>query len=144
VTSDAPTPAPRRSRDRHGRGLRGPLAPPTSPASVSRGDRFANLVAAAVDRLEPRWGDRLDAVDVEVPDVPPDGDPVTGEVPLAAHSSRGREAVVVVYRRPVELRAPDHRARVDLVRDLVAEQLAEVLGVAPSDLDPSYDDPDAD
>jgi hypothetical protein len=104
-------------------------------------------VAAAVDRLEPRWGSRLDAVDVEVPDVPPDDDPVTGvtgEVQLAAHRSHGREATVVVYRKPVELRAPDHRARVDLVRDLVAEQLAEVLGVGPGDLDPSYDDPDED
>jgi hypothetical protein len=114
---------------------------------VSPGDRFADLVAAAVDRLEPRWGAHLDAVDVEVPDVPPGDEPLTGltgEVPLAAHRSRGREATVIVYRRPVGLRAPDHRARVDLVRDLVAEQLAEVLGVAPSDLDPAYDDPDQD
>jgi hypothetical protein len=29
---------------------------------------------------------------------------------------------------------------VDLVRDLVAEQLAELLGLSPSDLDPAYDD----
>ncbi len=36
--------------------------------------------------------------------------------------------------------APDRPARVDLLRDLVAEQLAEVLGIAPGDLDPGYDE----
>jgi hypothetical protein len=45
-----------------------------------------------------------------------------------------------VYRRPVELRAPDRPARVDLVRDLVAEQLADLLGLDPADLDPGYDE----
>jgi len=98
-------------------------------------------VVSAVDRLEPRWGPRLAAVDVEIhdtPDVPNDAD----EVPLSDHRpARGqRPATVVVYRRPVELRAPDQLARMDLVRDLVAEQLAELLGMSPSDLDPSYDD----
>lgn len=137
-----PSGVPRR-RDRHGHGLRGPLAPPTSPATVPRADRFGDLVVAAVDRLEPRWGARLSAVDVEIRDVPGAADVErSGEVPLAGHRApRGQgTAVVVVFRRPVELRAPDHLARVDLVRDLVAEQLAEVLGVSPAELDPAYDD----
>ena len=130
-----------RRRDRHGRGLRGPLAPATSPATVPRSDRFGDLVVAAIDRLEPRWGSRLAAVDVEIYDVPDVGADLT-EVPLAAHrlAAGSRTATVVVYRRPVELRAPEHLARVDLVRDLVAEQLADVLGVSPADLDPAYDD----
>ena len=55
--------ATRRRRDRHGRGLRGPLAPASSPATVPRSDRFGDLVVAAIDRLEPRWGGRLAAVD---------------------------------------------------------------------------------
>ena len=134
----------RRRRDRHGRGLRGPLAPATSPATVPRSDRFGDLVVAAVDRLEPRWGGRLAAVDVEIYDVPhvvSEQD----EVPLAAHrhAPGSRTATLVVYRRPVELRAPEHLARVDLVRDLVAEQLADVLGVRPAELDPGYEDPEA-
>jgi hypothetical protein len=135
-----------RRRDRHERGLRGPLAPATSPATVPRSERFGDLVVAAVDRLEPRWGARLAAVDVEVVDVPdvpavPEADGIP-EVPLATHrhASGSRVATIVVYRRPVELRAPDRPARVDLVRDLVAEQLADVLGVTPSELDPSYDE----
>jgi hypothetical protein len=134
-----------RRRDRHSRGLRGPLAPATSPATVPRSDRFGDLVVAAVDRLEPRWGTRLAAVDVEIYDVP-DVAPDLDEVPLAAHrhSPGSRTATVVVYRRPVELRAPERLARTDLVRDLVAEQLAEVLGVRPAELDPAYDDRDED
>jgi len=137
--------ATRRRRDRHGRGLRGPLAPASSPATVPRSDRFGDLVVAAIDRLEPRWGGRLSAVDVEIYDVP-DVSVESEEVPLAAHrhAPGARTATLVVYRRPVELRAPEHLARVDLVRDLVAEQLADILGVSPSDLDPAYDDPDAD
>ncbi len=135
----------RRRRDRHGRGLRGPLAPAASPATVPRSDRFGDLVVAAVDRLEPRWGTRLAAVDVEIYDVPDVG-PDLDEVPLAGHrhAPGSRTATVVVYRRPVELRAPEHLARVDLVRDLVAEQLADVLGQRPADLDPAYDDRDED
>ena len=43
-------PVRRSRRDRRGRGVRGPLAPPGSPAEVSRGDRFGDLVVAAVDR----------------------------------------------------------------------------------------------
>ena len=135
-----------RRRDRHERGLRGPLAPATSPATVPRSERFADLVVAAVDRLEPRWGARLAAVDVQIVDVPdvpaaPGADGVA-EVPLAAHRQAPgtRAATIVVYRRPVELRAPDRISRVDLVRDVVAEQLAEVLGVTPAELDPSYDE----
>ena len=131
-----------RRRDRHGRGLRGPLAPPTSPATVPRADAFGDLVVTAVDRLEPRWGPRLAAVDVEIRDAPDVGADVD-EVPLAEHrAARGARptAVLVVYRRPVELRAPDRLARVDLVRDLVAEQLANLLGMSPADLDPTYDD----
>jgi hypothetical protein len=133
----------RRRRDRHGRGLRGPLAPPTSPLTEPRADQFADVVVRAVDRLEPRWGAHLVEVDVEVVDAP-SVDDVTTEVPLAAYRTgpRGRTVTVLVYRRPVELRAPDRAARVELVRDLVAEQLADALGLAPSDLDPDYVDPD--
>jgi hypothetical protein len=66
------------------------------------------------------------------------------EVPLAGHrlGPRPRAVTVVVYRRPVELRATDRPARIDLVRDLVAEQLADALGLAPEELDPDYVDPD--
>jgi hypothetical protein len=111
---------------------------------VPRAERFGDLVVAAVDRLEPRWGRHLSALDVEVHDVPPAAAPVLdAEVPLAAHrpGGGGRPPAVIVYRRPVELRAPDRPTRIELLRDLVAEQLAEILGVAPGEIDPGYDPP---
>ncbi len=127
-------------RDRHGRGLRGPLAPPSSPATVPRADRFGDLVATAVDRIEPRWGRHLEAVEIEVVDAPPAA-PASDEVLLAEHrpGPGPRTVTLIVYRRPVELRTPENRARVDLVRDLVAEELGAALGLAPEDLDPTYD-----
>lgn len=110
---------------------------------MPRIERFGMLVAEAVDRLEPRWRAHVSDVDVEIQDAPPVDD-TTVEVPLAGYrpASPGRALTVVVYRRPVELRAPERPARVDLVRDLVAEQLADALGLAPGDLDPAYDDRD--
>ena len=97
---------------------------------------------AAVERLEPRWGPLLAALDVDVLEVPPNGVEVSvREVPLAEHrrGGPGRAPVIVVYRHPVELRAPDLLTRVELLRDLVTEQLAEILGMDPGELDPRYD-----
>ena len=114
---------------------------------MTRGDRFGDLVVDAVDRLRPRWSPYLTAVDVEIVDVPrPEDAEALGEIPLAGHrrGSGTRPASLVVYRRPVELRAKEAGARRDLVRDLVAEQLADLLGLEPSALDPEYDDRDPD
>jgi hypothetical protein len=47
-----------------------------------------------------------------------------------------------VFRRPIEHRSP---TRVDLellVVTVVVEQLAELLGIEPSQVDPRYPDPD--
>ncbi len=127
-------------RDRHGRGPRGPLVPSRLPGAATRADRFADLVVRAVARLEPRWRGRLSAVEVEVLEVPVGLDPDAAPLPLAAHRAptSGSPAVVVVYRRPVELRAGEHLERIDLVRDLVAEELAALLGTDPASLDPGY------
>jgi predicted Zn-dependent protease with MMP-like domain len=69
----------RRRRDRHGRGLRGMLVPPTVsvggrdvrvPLSQTRGERFDKLVLDAVEALEERWGKQLEGVEFAVEDVP--------------------------------------------------------------------------
>ena len=114
---------------------------------MPRADQFGDLVVDAVDRIEPRWSPYLRAVDVEIVDVPrPEDAEALGEIPLAAHRAPvgDRPATVIVYRRPVELRARERTARRDLVRDLVAEQLSDLLGLTPNDLDPLYDDRDPD
>ena len=133
-----------RSRDRHGRGLRGPLVPRGVPAWRSRKDRFDDRVLDAVDRLEHRWARELVGVEFAVEDVPP-SDPAPwehGEVPLGRlFPGDGRlPARVVVYRRPVETRAGDERDVGPLVHEVVVEQVAQLLGLEPEQVDPGYAD----
>ncbi|WFB09148.1 metallopeptidase family protein [Streptomyces sp. LX-29] len=144
-------PRPRR-RDRHGRGMRGPIAPPQVPLSISRAESFLDLVQDSAERLERRWP-RLAEVDFTVLDVPvpgfdglsPDGhggDPVwDGEtVPLgrfiAAHGNVPHR--IVIYRRPVEIRTKNRDERAMLVHEVVVEQVAEFLGLTPESVDPKY------
>ena len=72
-----------RRRDRHGRGLRGILAPPDVPLHRTRAERFDDLVLQAVARLEPRWEAHLAGVEFVVEEIPPVGDVTSGPVPLA-------------------------------------------------------------
>jgi hypothetical protein len=106
----------------------------------TRAEAFADLVVAAVLRLRPRWGPVLEVLDVAVLEVPEAPAAPSDAVPLAGHhpAGRGAPAVLVVYRHPVTLRAPDRAEQVDLVRDLVAEELAELIGTDPESLDPGY------
>ncbi|MEV8153983.1 metallopeptidase family protein, partial [Streptomyces fradiae] len=121
-------PRPRR-RDRHGRGMRGPVAPPQVPLSLSRADTFRDLVQDSVERLERHWP-QLAEVEFHVLEVP---EPRDDTVPLgsSAPATRDRHARVVVYRRPVELRAKGRDERALLVHEVVVEQVAELLGLAP-------------
>lgn len=68
-----------RRRDRHGRGLRGRLVPPTVrvgdrdvrvPVAQTRAERFDDLVLDAVAHLEQRWAGQLQGVEFAVEDVP--------------------------------------------------------------------------
>lgn len=134
-------PAARR-RDRRGRGPRGPLLPRTVPAWRSRSDRFDESVLDAVERLEQRWPAELDGIEFAVEDVPP-SDPAPwehGEVPLGRYFPAQGELPhrIVVYRRPVETRAPDAGDLPALVHDVVVEQVAHLLGLTPEQVDPRY------
>lgn len=138
-------PRPRR-RDRHGRGMRGPLAPPQVPLSVSRADAFVDLVHDSVERLERRWP-QLSEVEFSVREVPrfgPEGDeglaPDEDTVPLGRllPSADGRRERIVIYRRPVEIRTKNREERALLVHEVVVEQVAELLGLAPESVDPRY------
>ena len=136
----------RRRRHRHGRGLRGPLAPPTAPLTTSRTDRFDALVVGAVERLQRRRPEalaRLGDLEIVVTDLPaatPGPAAPERAVPLgeARPASGRRSARLVVHRRPVEARAHGRRELEHLVRDVVTEQLALLLGLPPEDLDPGW------
>jgi predicted Zn-dependent protease with MMP-like domain len=132
-------------RDRHGRGLRGRLVPATVPLARTRAEIFDDLVLDTVEELERRFAKELADVEFAVEDVPPelnvyDSDVLEdGEVPLARlqpirlgePDSRAR---IVLYRRPLELRASHREDLADLVHDVIIEQVANLLGVDPDDL----------
>ncbi|WP_406450763.1 metallopeptidase family protein [Streptomyces sp. NBC_00876] len=128
-------PRPRR-RDRHGRGMRGPVAPPQVPLSASRADSFRDLVQDSVERLERRWP-QLAEVDFVVLDVPETAEEI---VPLgsALSAEKQRPAQIVIYRRPVEIRTKNRDERALLVHEVVVEQVAELLGLSPESVDPRY------
>ncbi|MFI5615838.1 metallopeptidase family protein [Streptomyces sp. NPDC051567] len=135
-----------RRRDRHGRGMRGPLAPPQVPLSASRAELFGDLVRDSVERLERRWP-QLAEVEFLVGDVPgPPGGADGGwndeAVPLGALSEpgEGRPARIVVFRRPVEIRTKTRDEKALLVHEIVVEQVAELLGLSPETVDPRYDE----
>ncbi|WP_442905994.1 metallopeptidase family protein [Kitasatospora sp. NBC_00458] len=79
----------------------------------------------------------------EVPLHEPDGsaDP-DGGVPLGRVSPgrQGRKSQIVVYRRPVEIRAKSREDRAALVHEILIEQVAELLGLSPDAIDPRYDE----
>ncbi|MBT2525487.1 metallopeptidase family protein [Streptomyces sp. ISL-99] len=139
-------PGPRR-RDRHGRGMRGPVAPPQVPLSTSRAAAFGDLVQDSVERLERRWP-QLAEVDFLVLDVPPadggdDSDAWAAEsVPLGGMiaATSAHPARIVIYRRPVEIRTKSRDERAMFVHEIVVEQVAELLGLSPESVDPRYGD----
>ncbi len=122
--------------------MRGPVAPRDVPLTLTRAERFDELVLTSVSRLENRWADQLDAIEVAVEDVPgPEAAGVSAPVrPVAlgrAEAATGdRPARIVVYRRAVEARSGRQRARESLVHEVVVEQLAALLGVDPETVDP--------
>lgn len=131
---------PATRRDRHGRGVRGPLAPAGSPLARSRAERFDELVVDVVERLNRRWRDKLASVEFAVEDVPSMDDWNRDWVPLARTFAAvgALPTRIVVYRWPVETRATAGRQLRLLVGDVVAEQVAELLGVEPDEVDPAY------
>jgi len=136
--------------------MRGPLGPQSVPIVRSRSAQFDELVLDAVDRLQPRWGTELAEVEVGVEDVPPTvtdqpvalGAAVPARPERAAAAGRpaqpGTAARVVVYRRPIEGRAPNRTLLRLLVNDVVVEQVAVLLGLDAAQVDPDYlgDEPD--
>ncbi|MPV38062.1 metallopeptidase family protein [Georgenia subflava] len=147
--SDLPVPAVpvrrgAKRRDRRGRGLRGPLVPPTLPAWRTRADKFDDVVLRRVRRLDRQWSKQLKGVEFAVEEVPP-SDPAPWEhrtVALGryfpADPAAGLTHRIVIYRRPLLARCEDAEDVDMLVRVVLVEQVASMLGRAPEDIDPGY------
>jgi hypothetical protein len=136
-----------RRRDRHGRGLRGPLALTTAlagtrvqpPRPASKADFFADAVHAAVERIATQCPDALVNITFGIEDVPQLETAWSGsQVPLAlaVEATADRLGQVVVYRRPLEHRAMSRRGLRILVYRTVVEQLAALTGRSVTEIDP--------
>lgn len=122
--------------------LPGPLTPKGVPAVRSRRDRFDALVLDIVAALEARWSDELGLVEFTVEETPvlPE-DWAAATVPLASLvRGRGSEPTrLVVFRRPIELRAETPGELGALVLTVLVEQVSELLGRPPEEVDPRYE-----
>jgi predicted Zn-dependent protease with MMP-like domain len=120
------------------------MLPPGAPAHRTRAQRFDDLVLDVVEDLDRTWAAQLKGTEFAVEDVPP-SDPAPwedGGVLLGRFfpAEAGRPGRVVVYRRPVEVRAFDPEDLADLVRDVVVEQVAHLLARTPEEIDPHFGD----
>jgi hypothetical protein len=149
AVSDYSSNVPSHRRDRHGRGLRGPLALPNAltvhraqpPHPASKADFFSEAVRDAVDRVGLQCPDVLVGITVGIEDVPHFGMAWSqDEVPLAAalEATATQPGQVVIYRRPLEHRAVSRRGLRILVYRTIVEQLSALTGRSVEDIDP-YD-----
>ncbi|NHA67989.1 metallopeptidase family protein [Phycicoccus sp. CMS6Z-2] len=111
---------------------------------TTRRERFDDLVLDAADRVRPHLRSRYAATEFAVQDVPPtDPAPWEEQTPPLGRLVRAdgsRPDHVVVYRRPVEARASDELDLAEIVREVVTEQVAALLGVPPEEIDPGLAD----
>jgi predicted Zn-dependent protease with MMP-like domain len=128
------------------------------PIAASPADRFDRIASEAVEHVEHRWRTELAEVEFAVDLVPShdlDSEPPavngaieSGGVLLAAIiPAHGRDkAHIVLYRKPIELRARDVEDLEDLVHDIVVHVIANYLGMEPETVDPGFNgsDPSAD
>ena len=145
VTGEGPR---RRTRDRRGRGMRGPgVVPdwPGTPALRTTRQRFDQLVLDVVTPLDEKWQRHLGLVEYAVEDAPmlPDdwGDET---VPLSSLvRGKGQDPTrLVIFRRPIEHRATNRDELEAMVHTVVVEQLAELLGLPPGEVDERYGEDD--
>ena len=122
--------------------LPGPLTPGGVPRVRTRRDRFDALVLDVVAALESRWADELGLVEFAVEETPTlPADWTASTVPLASVvRGKGEEPTrLVLFRRPIELRAETQTDLGALILTVLVEQVAELLGRRPEEVDPRYD-----
>jgi predicted Zn-dependent protease with MMP-like domain len=118
---------------------------PGTPELPTKRERFDELVLDVVTSVDGRWQDRLGLVEYAVEDTPqiPD-DWESGHVPLSSlvRGSGATPTRLVLFRRPIEHRAESRADLEALVLTVVVEQVAELLGIDPEQVDPRYEGED--
>ena len=142
---DEVLPRRRVTRDRRGRGMRGPGVMPArlgEPALRTARERFDDLVLGIVTEVDGRWQDRLGLVEYAVEDapmLPDDWDSPTVPLSSLVRGTGGDPTRLVLFRRPIEHRCETRADLDELVLTIHVEQVAALLGIDPADVDPRYD-----
>jgi len=142
-------------RDRHGRGLRGPLAQSNrlidQPAPLRlvplRPQYFLNCVNESLSHIEQQCPEAVLGIDICIEPVPSyaatqrltaDHD----EMPLAGaiETPLNQPMRVILFERPIERRAVDRAELAVLVHHTLVEQLAAATGRSTLELDPHFYD----
>ncbi len=133
-------------RDRHQRGIRGPLAQPGTPASralsrhhpTAHGEFFVQCLTEALARISDACPEALSGVDVGLEEVPDTTGQWSDRVPLAAAQEATPDSLarIVVYRRPIEHRATSRTQLRRLVFRTLVEQVSALTGITVDRLDP--------
>jgi predicted Zn-dependent protease with MMP-like domain len=122
------------------------------PLAASPADRFDRIASEAVEHVEHRWRRQLAEVEFAVDLVPPidtdlaaavaDGAIESGGVLLAQIvPATGRQRThIVLYRKPIELRARHTDDLEDLVHDIVVHLISNYLGLEPNVVDPGFEE----
>jgi len=144
-------------RDRHGRGVRGPLMPVAVPRYRTRSMAFDQAVLDAYAPLQNRYFDYLTGVDLAVDTVPrmrlrpdmlmPEEIFADGPVPLGRVLQAGVDragnptrARFVIFRMPIEQRATNEIERAELLTNVLTALVAHYLNLDPRDIDPNFQD----
>lgn len=122
--------------------LPGPHSPVGVPATRSPREEFDSIALTVVHRLEERWHGELGLIEFDVeetPMVPDDWEAAT--VPLASlvRGSGSTPTKLVLFRRPIELRCETRSDLSAMVLTVLVEQVSELLGRTPEEIDPRYD-----
>lgn len=147
---------PHHYRPRHGRGIRGPLLPETTPRFKSRSATFDATVLEAYAPFQQRFAQQLRTLDIAVdtvprmrlrPDMAIDSDEIAtdGPVPLgrlipAGVDQHGRptRARIVVFRMPILHRCINRTEERELLEKVFTYLVASYLNMLPTDIDPHF------
>ena len=143
-------------RDRHGRGVRGPLMPTKIPRYRRRPELFDAAVLEAYAPIQQQFAVELESLDIAVDTIPrmrlnmdwdsfPPEVVVEGPVPLGRirqagidiHGSPTR-ARSVIFRMPIEQRVQGAKERQELLTIVLTQLVAQYLGITPEDIDPHF------
>lgn len=114
---------------------------PGVPELPTDRERFDAIVLAVAHSVERRCAHRLGLIEYAVEEAPlvPD-DWGVDQVPLASlvRGSGTTATRLVLFRRPIQHRAISREECEELVRVVITEQLADLLGVSAEEIDPDY------